>query len=155
MIEFSGALSSKCIKFYIIKEFLRFLIIFLLTALPFAIPMLVVSIVEKLLFWGILAGIILVLAVTMSIIESNIFLKKKLPTQVIISDERIEKISSLEPINNPINEVETVADYGDWYQIYFNIGFRNNYVICQKNLLAKGTIEKFEKLFEEKMIRKC
>ncbi len=153
MIEFKGDLSSECIHFYIKKDILRSLIIFLLPALPFIIPMLILSIVKEELFWGVLAGLIFVIAVGMAIVEGTVFLKKKLPTQITIADDRIDKLSVLEPKNNPISEIEAVVDYGRWYQIYFNIGFRNNYVICQKDLIVKGTIEEYEKLLEDKIIR--
>ena len=59
----------------------------------------------------------------------------------------------MESKNNPIGEIETVVDYGEWYQIYFNIGFRNNYMICQKDLIVKGTLEEYEKLFGDKIVR--
>ena len=38
MIEFNGALSSKCVHFYMKKDILKSLIIFLLPALLFIIP---------------------------------------------------------------------------------------------------------------------
>lgn len=152
MIEFNGTLSSKCVHFYIKKDILKSLIIFSLPTLPFIISMIVLSILRAELFWGVFAGLILVIAVSMAIIEGTIFLKKKLPTQITIADGRIDKVSILEPKNNPISEIETVVDYGEWYQIHFNIGFRNNYVICQKNLIVKGTLEEFEKLLGDKIV---
>ena len=153
MIEFNGALSSRCVHFYMKKDILRSLIIFLLPALLFIIPMVVLSISRAELFWGVLAGIIFVIAVCAAIIEGTVFLKKKLPTRITIADGRINKVSILESKNNPISEIETVVDYGEWYQIYFNIGFRNNYVICQKDLIVKGTLEEYEKLLGDKIVR--
>ena len=76
MIEFNGALSSGCVHFYMKKDILRSLIIFLLPALPFIIPMVVLSISRAEFFWEVLAGIILVIAVGMAIIEGTVFLKK-------------------------------------------------------------------------------
>ncbi len=153
MIEFNGTMSSKCIHFYIKKDILRSLIIFSLPTLPFVILMIVLSILRAELFWGVLAGLILVVAVSLAIVEGTVFLKKKLPTQITIADGRIDKVSILESKNNPISEIETVVDYGEWYQIYFNIGFRNNYIICQKDLILKGTLEENEGLLGDKIVR--
>lgn len=54
--------------------------------------------------------------------------------------------------NNTVGRVSKVAkviDMGGWYHIIFHYG--QSYFICQKNLIVKGTIKEFEKLFEGKI----
>ena len=53
-----------------------------------------------------------------------------------------------------IEDVKTVNDYGEFYQLIFPLekGISNRF-ICQKKLLTKGTLEEFEALFEGKVIR--
>lgn len=77
---------------------------------------------------------------------------------VKIDDEKI----SLDTLDNyhkvkRLSKVRKVIDRGDFYCICFTftgaVGIRNDWV-CQKNLITKGTIEEFEKLFEGKFIRK-
>ena len=51
-----------------------------------------------------------------------------------------------------IDSVYQVIDYGEWYYFKFNFGERDRFFVCQKSLLTEGTIEEFEKLFEDKIV---
>ena len=53
-----------------------------------------------------------------------------------------------------LSNVKKVVDMGEWYKIYFYFPYKSNLFICQKDLLVKGTIEEFEELFSDKIIRK-
>ena len=57
----------------------------------------------------------------------------------------------------PATGIKQIADYGEFYQIklYFAayVGFEFNIFICQKDLITKGTLEEFEKMFDEKLVR--
>ena len=53
-----------------------------------------------------------------------------------------------------LSRVKKVIDAGEWYYVIFRFGDIGNSWICQKNLLTQGTIEDFEKLFENKIVRK-
>lgn len=48
-----------------------------------------------------------------------------------------------------IENVESVVDYGSYYVIK-----NPRYIFCQKDLLTQGTLEDFEKLFADKLVRK-
>lgn len=48
-----------------------------------------------------------------------------------------------------IENVESVVDYGSYYVIK-----NPRYIFCQKDLLTQGTLEDFEKLFADKIVRK-
>ena len=52
-----------------------------------------------------------------------------------------------------ISTIKSVEDYGEWYYFIFNYADRDPYFICQKSLLSKGTIEKFEELFADKIVK--
>ena len=52
----------------------------------------------------------------------------------------------------PIEKVKKVIDEGDCY-IIRHIGSTTS-IICQKSLLVEGTIEEFEELFKDKLVRK-
>ena len=54
----------------------------------------------------------------------------------------------------PLSKVKKVVDAGDWYYVVFKGGSINSAFVCQKNLLTKGTLDEFEKLFEGKLVRK-
>ena len=67
----------------------------------------------------------------------------------VISAEGIQRYE----IKN-LEDVKKVVDMGDFYKIYFYFPHKSNLFICQKDLLVKGTIEEFEKLFSSVMVRK-
>jgi len=54
----------------------------------------------------------------------------------------------------PIKKVRKVLDCGEWYYVYFKFGDISNAWVCQKDLLKKGTLEDFEKIFAGKIKRK-
>lgn len=51
------------------------------------------------------------------------------------------------------SDIKIIKDHGEFYELIFPFGKFSNNFICQKNLLIKGTLEEFEALFEEKIIR--
>ena len=53
-----------------------------------------------------------------------------------------------------IDEVKKVIDMGEFYHILFYFPNQWANCICQKDLIVEGTIEEFEKLFEDKIVRK-
>lgn len=53
-----------------------------------------------------------------------------------------------------LKDVKKVVDMGDWYKIYFYFPNKSNIFICQKDLIIQGTIDEFERLFQEKIVRK-
>ncbi len=57
----------------------------------------------------------------------------------------------------PISAIKQIEDHGEFYRIklhFFSyVGNDFNIFICQKNLLTKGTIDKFEERFDNKIVR--
>ena len=56
--------------------------------------------------------------------------------------------------SKPISDVSKVIDCGSYYDIRFPFGKLSDKFICQKDLLTKGSLEKFEELFEGKIRRR-
>lgn len=52
-----------------------------------------------------------------------------------------------------LDDVKKVVDYGEWYRIFFYFPYRSMRFVCQKDLIIEGTIEEFEELFADKMVR--
>lgn len=78
-----------------------------------------------------------------------------LPSKIVIhANGHMESITSSFHWVKMVEDVEKVLDYGEWYQINFVPGEKNECFICQKDLIILGTIEDFEKLFEGKLVRK-
>lgn len=53
-----------------------------------------------------------------------------------------------------ISKAKKVVDYGRYYYIFLYRLDPSKGIVCQKDLLIKGTLEEFEKLFDGKIIRK-
>ena len=54
---------------------------------------------------------------------------------------------------NYLSDVLEVTDMGTWYKISLNLKY-NSFFACQKDLIVEGTIEEFEELFADKLVRK-
>lgn len=81
--------------------------------------------------------------------------EKYFPKKVTIEDTYIAYETSENNMEFDISKIKQVVDYGDFYYVVFYTGML--FVIgamCQKNLLTKGTLEEFETLFEDKLVRK-
>ena len=52
-----------------------------------------------------------------------------------------------------ISHVRKVVDYGDWYFLYFRMN-PITMIGCQKDHLLLGSIEEFEKMFQDKLVQK-
>ncbi len=50
-----------------------------------------------------------------------------------------------------ISDVKRVRDYGEFYELVFPLSKMSEKFICQKNLLTKGTLEEFKRLFRGKI----
>ena len=52
------------------------------------------------------------------------------------------------------DDVKKVIDFGEWYHIVFYWPHKSWSYLCQKDLITEGTIEEFEELFKDKLVRK-
>ncbi len=50
--------------------------------------------------------------------------------------------------------IKAIIDFGDWYEIKFYYPHGSIFFVCQKALIEEGSVEEFEGMFEEKIIRK-
>ena len=53
-----------------------------------------------------------------------------------------------------ISDVTKVKDFGSYYCLYFSFGKQIWGWICQKDLLIEGSLEEFETLFEDRLVRR-
>ena len=76
------------------------------------------------------------------------------PDKVLIEDDRVSVYSRA---NNyacrKTEDIKTVLDFGNFYHIKFYFPWDPNF-ICQKDLIVEGTLEEFEELFADKLVRK-
>lgn len=79
--------------------------------------------------------------------------KPMLPGKIMIDDENIEYISEQTTVCRYVSDVKVVRDYGEFYDIISYFGKGSDFYVCQKDLLSRGTLEDFEKLFDGKIVR--
>ena len=80
--------------------------------------------------------------------------KVQMPTKVMLmQDIMISKGKDFE-YGRYYDDVKKVIDCGEWYHIVFYFPHKNVYFICQKDLIKEGTIEEFEEIFKDKIVRK-
>ena len=100
--------------------------------------------------------LLMVIAVGMLLPTPNPFRKKEaraiFPSYLAVTDDEIvlrcDKYSKL--FNIPLENVIKVQDYGIYYKIIIGTS-RHDWIVCEKNNIATGTLEDFEALFAEKM----
>ena len=83
--------------------------------------------------------------------------RAKFNTCCVFTDEEyiVAVIGNGEESFKLISDAKVLNDYGEFYQIEFPLSKGvNDSFICQKDLLAEGTLEEFESLFEGKLVKK-
>ena len=71
------------------------------------------------------------------------------PREVTIKDGMMYVVGKKCEAIRLVKNVKKVIDFGEWYHIFFLFGFKSPYFVCQKDLLVQGTIEEFERLFDD------
>ena len=149
MIEFRGDLSNNSKK-YLIKKESKSCLVVILGSLIACIPFICLTILKD---WIFVVGIIPLVFLAIS---SLFPLNKKaveliLPTKIVIVNDLITCKGNNFSISNNISFVKKVLDYGEWYHIIFKFPHKSFRYLCQKDLLINGSLEEFEKIFEDKI----
>lgn len=71
----------------------------------------------------------------------------------IFEDGKMIAVGYDQSYHNSVEFVKKVLDVGDGYVFEFMFKARNPYFHCQKSQITKGTIEQFEELFKDKIVR--
>lgn len=154
MIEFNGYISGEAEKYYWKKSRrigIKILICALLLLLP---PFIIIARATQ--NWFILIGycsLFVILPLAAFIPKSKKERKSLTPKRIVTDSDYIISIADKYEDSKSINDVSIVRDHGEFYELVFPIGKISEKFICQKNLLAKGTIEEFEALFGDKIVR--
>lgn len=155
MIVFSGVVSDE-IQAKTLKRRERHS--FQLFAVCSIILIIISGILWFLLNWDITEWIVLTGLLIVVILLLKLSCRQKVSFHweyhIIIDETAIKVMSPLwsKPFYKPLNKIKKVLDEGDcYYIIYSDI---NNCIICQKNLIIEGSLQDFEKLFENKISRK-
>lgn len=128
----------------------------LLFAVLVLLPM-VFRFAERVGSWVWIAGycsLFLIIPLLLRIPKSEKEKRTLLPKKIYVEDEYIVCVGETYEESKLIDEVAKVIDHGEFYELVFPFGKVSDKFICQKCLLAKGTLEEFEQLFSGKITRK-
>lgn len=153
MIKFYGNITEDNKKFIIKKEKMIF---FLASVIPISIGIIltIVAAIKINIIWLIFC-IPLIFFICIPLFPIS---KKTMglivPDKIlIINDLIISEGTNFKSVRKLI-DIKKIKDYGDYYQIYFKWPKKTYKFLCQKNLLIEGSIEDFEKMFFNKIIKK-
>lgn len=145
MIEFRGVISGKTLKFQANRYKITFSISVLISALFVCVLYMTADIFIPVLF------IILILLLCPS--KAFVFLTPK-RVYIDLEDRTIVSVTNeSRETFRMIDDIVQVKDYGEFYTFKFTS--QRNFItfIAQKDLITQGTIEEFEEIFEEVLVR--
>ena len=159
MVVFCGDLSEKS-KEYLLKENVVLgLIISIPVALIFcSITIFLAAILE---LWVMLIFLIPISLIFIFPIIGKYFQKEKvlemiIPSKIVIDgngDIRMFLGKEKTLIEKSFSKIKKVEEDDDWF--YLKLRFpKIDGFLCQKNLITEGTIEEFEEIFKDKLVRK-
>lgn len=157
MIEFTGPLTGAAKAAFLLKQRKTGLLIFAI-AFPLCLPL--IYFIGHMMFHDprftyLMGGSMFVVCALMVIRPMS---KKEvaqiLPQRVYANRNHIVSIAEQWKESKQISDVSKVIDCGSYYDIRFPFGKMSDKFICQKDLLTKGSLEKFEELFEGKIRRR-
>ena len=162
MIEFKGKLSGAAEEQYMSKNarseqitLLAFLVLSIPTTLWIGVHIMAYSLFE-------LRGLLIIYSVFLMLIYIMPKLpgsakgkREYMPNRIYTEEDYILLVSDKHTDSKLIEHVKVVFDCGEYYDIRFPFGHYTSVpLICQKDLLTKGSLEEFEALFPGKIVRK-
>lgn len=157
MIEFTGSLTGAAKTAFLLKQRKTGILIFAI-AFPLILPLIFFignEVFHDPQFNYIMGGgifIICALLVTRPMSQKEI--EAIMPQRIYANKNHIVCIAEQYKESKPVTDVLQVIDCGSYYDIRFPFGKLSDKFICQKDLLTKGSLEKFEELFEGKIRRR-
>ena len=153
---FEGNLSEKCMV-WLEREMKKSAVAAgLISCGVISIPIILMGIfISKweLLFLLIPVTIVILAACTLST-DTRKNVMNNIPIKIEIGSTGLAMETRTVFVRRNMDDVKKVWDFGEWYQITFYFGYKNAFFICQKDLIKEGTIEEFEEMFADKLVRK-
>ena len=149
MIKFEGSVADELKNYIKKKEYKRTAVIAVILFAVLSSIVITVSLLTDLIG---LTGLALTTAFLIFMLLPQKGIEKRLPTAITIDGEAISLKSESDDVSKELSQVKRVLNKEKWYEFEFCSPHKNIYFVCQKNLLVEGTLEEFEKLFQEKMI---
>lgn len=155
MIEFNGYISGAAEKHFRKKSQILLqnaLLIGLTVFLPIIIFIAIK--IRYVLLLVAYCGMFVIVPLLVRIPQSKKERKACTPKRIMIDGKNIVCVADKYTETKRINDVKQVRDFGEFYEIVFPFGKMSEKFICQKDLLTKGSLAAFEKIFKGRMIKK-
>lgn len=156
MIVFDGILTDLSEKFFINKLLNNFSLLLCILFL-FTIPIWAILSLKVDAFFEVMLTLVLITIFSpffFRICVSQKARKRSIPKKVIINEGVITSVSDKTIISKNITQIKEIHDYGEFYYLVLSKIYIDAVFVCQKNLLSKGTLEEFELLFKDMIIKK-
>ena len=149
MIEFKGELRGEGKRYFTKKMVASTCFISGLVALFIAVPVIILGVLfNPIILIGLIAVVLFPL---IFLLIPWYYATKSLPNRIEIDEDGLLMEMKNERHLRDIRDVKYVRDYGEYYDIEFYFPHKSACFICQKDLLSKGRLEDFEKLFQSKI----
>ncbi len=153
MLKFYGQISESNKKFIIKREKLIFFLASLTPVIIGTILTIIAAIKINYIWFLFLIPILFFISIPLYPLGKKT-LDLMIPTKIIINKQMIiSEGNNYKCVRNSI-DIKKIIDYGNYYQIYFKWPKKSYRFLCQKDLIVEGTLEDFENLFKEKIVRK-
>ena len=150
MIQFSGNISEKCKKYIRKKAMMQWLYFAMFTAIIIGIPSILVLLFWDIAFFVVFTALVIAYGIVLSFLTKN----DQMPHIIEIENGEIYAEMSKGAATRNYNDIKKIVDYGEFYDIIFYFPNKVLNCICQKDLIQEGTIEDFEELFKDYIVRK-
>ena len=150
MIQFSGNISEKCKKYICKKAMMLWLYFAMVTAIIIGIPSILVLLFWDIAFFVVFTALVIACGIVLIFLTKN----DQLPRIIEIEDGEIYAEMSNGAATRNYDDIKKIVDYGEFYDIIFYFPNKVLNCICQKDLIQEGTIEDFEELFKDYIVRK-
>lgn len=155
MIEFNGYISGVAEKHFRRKSrnlVQNVLLISLLVWLP--VIVFIAARLDYILLLVVYCAMFIVVPLLVRLPQSKKEQRATTPNRIIIDGERLVCVADKYTESRWVSDVKHVYDFKEFYEIVFPFGKMSEKFICQKNLLTKGSLNEFERLFKGKIQKK-
>ena len=154
MIEFEGTLSDECRKYLTTRSRK---IIFYSTLIPCAVVCVALCVLAITYHYALFLGAAYaasIPALAPFLMDTKKDQERYIPRRIYIDieDETIGAEGLKFHNQRGFSDIKNIIDYGDWYTVLFFFGSKDISFVIQKDLITQGTLEEFERLFEDKIL---
>lgn len=154
MIEFKGYITGSALK-HLRKSYFKIMCSTISCA--FILCVIIMTCIMKIEEWILAILLLTPVFVIFCVLFPYFFMKfdkTHIPKQITINDDIILCITDeIGADSRKFEQIKDIKDYGEYYVIIYKSLNIPPHFICQKDLLAQGSIEEFEALFDGKIKR--